>query len=140
MKRKGRPRTLALCKPSKLVHKSHASRARTRIGRWHSPFLRALAKTPSVTFAAKAAGVSRRTVYDHRERDEEFAAKWDDALNQSLDALEHEVYQRAVKGDAQLAMFILKAHRPFYRDSSKLEVDTRLCGVLVLPEREQKAP
>jgi hypothetical protein len=58
-------------------------------------FLRTLAKTPSVTVACKAADVNRRTAYDRRDRDPEFAAKWDDALNQSLDVLEHEVYQRA---------------------------------------------
>jgi hypothetical protein len=62
--------------------------------------------------ACKAAGISRTTAYEHRERDPAFAEAWNDALNQSLDVLEHEVYQRAIKGDAQLAMFILKAHRP----------------------------
>jgi hypothetical protein len=116
-----------------VVRKSHASRARTRLGRWHSLFLRALAKTPSVTFAAKAAGVSRRTVYDHREQDPEFAAKWDDALNQSLDALEHEVYQRAIKDDAQLAMFILKAHRPsIYRERIEAAIAG---GIIILPAK-----
>jgi hypothetical protein len=87
----------------------------------------------------KAAGVSRRTVYDHRERDEDFAEKWDDALNQSLDVLEHEVYQRAIKGDAQLAMFILKAHRPaFYRETSR--VDHALLGSLVLIPAKPEGP
>jgi hypothetical protein len=118
-----------------LTRKSHTSRARTRIGQWRSVFLRALAKTPSVTFAAKAAGVSRRTVYDHRERDEEFAARWDDSLNQSLDVLEHEVYQRAIKGDAQLAMFILRAHRPStYRETSRVDVGL-LGGIVLLPSK-----
>src|SRR5437879_1558687 len=98
--------------------KSHVpSRARTRTGGWRAVFLRTLAKTPSVTFAAKAACVPRRTAYAHREQDPEFAEAWNDALDQSLDVLEHEVYQRAIEGDAQLAMFLLKAHRPaVYRD------------------------
>jgi hypothetical protein len=118
------------------AHKSHApSRARTRIGRWPARFLKALAKTPSVTFAAKAAGVSRRTVYDLRERDSHFAEQWNDALNQSLDALEHEVYQRALTDDAQLAMFLLKAHRPsIYRERSEVAVAG---SVIFLPAKAQ---
>src|SRR4051794_9122078 len=116
------------------------ARARARIRRWQVPFLRALAKTPSVTAAAKASGITRKAAYDLRERDEAFRLAWVDALNQSLDTLEHTAFQRALKGDVQLIALFLKAHRPFYRDSSKLEIDTRLCGVLVLPERENKAP
>src|SRR5262249_47879561 len=118
------------------LRKSHTpARARTRLGKWRDGFLRALAKTPSVTMAAKAAGVSRRTAYDHRERDSEFAAQWDDALNQSLDVLEHEVYQRALKDDAQLAMFILKAHRPaIYRERIEAAVAG---GVIILPAKAE---
>ncbi len=116
------------------------ARARTRIRRWQVPFLRALAKTPSVTAAAKAAGITRKAAYDLRERDEAFRSAWDDALNQSLDTLEHAAFQRALKGDVQLIALFLKAHRPFYRDSSKLEIDSRLVGVLVVPEKEQKEP
>ena len=119
--------------------KSHGSRARTRVGLWRPAFLRALAKTLSVTLAAKAAGVSRRTAYDHRELDPAFAEKWDDALNQSLDVLEHEVYQRALKDDAQLAMFLLKAHRPsIYRETQRHEVGV-LGGIILIPAKENGA-
>jgi hypothetical protein len=58
-----------------------------------------------------------------------------------VDALEHEVYQRALKEDSQLAMFVLKAFRPErYRETSRVEIDQRLCGVIILPEKEQKEP
>jgi hypothetical protein len=117
------------------LRKSHASRARTRLGHWRATFLKTLAKTPSVTMAAKAAGIPRRTAYDHREKDPEFAQAWDDALNQSLDALEHEVYQRALKDDAQLAMFLLKAHRPaIYRERIEAAVAG---GVIILPAKAE---
>ena len=130
MKLTNREQTLAL-------HNSHASRARTRVGRWRVTFLRALSKTPSVTFAAKAAGVSRRTVYAHREQDSDFAAKWDDALNQSVDALEHAAYRRAIAGDATLAMFFLKAHRPsIYRERIEAAVGA---GVIILPAKKEGA-
>jgi hypothetical protein len=68
------------------------SRARTRLGRWRKVFLDQLTKTPSVTHAAKAARVTRRTAYNWRESDPEFAERWDDALAESIDALEHQVY------------------------------------------------
>jgi hypothetical protein len=124
-----REQTLAL-------RNSHASRARTRVGRWHAAFLRALAKTPSVTFAAKAAGVSRRTVYAHREQDSDFAGKWEDALNQSVDALEHAAYRRAIAGDSTLAMFLLK-HRPsIYRERIETTIGA---GVIILPAKKEGA-
>lgn len=89
--------------------------------------------------ACRAAGISRRTAYDHRERDSDFAATWDDALNQSLDVLEHEIYQRALKDDAQLAMFILKAHRPsVYRETSRVDVGL-LGGVVMIPSKSEGA-
>ena len=52
--------------------------------------------------------MSRRTAYAHLERNLDFAEEWDDALNQSVDALEHEAYQRAIQGAPQLTMFLLK--------------------------------
>jgi hypothetical protein len=81
--------------------------------------------------------VARRTVYNARDADPEFAEQWDDALNQSLDVLEHEVYQRALKDDAQLAMFLLKAHRPAtYRETQRHEVGL-LGGIVFLPSKEK---
>jgi hypothetical protein len=114
------------------------TRARTRSGRWREQFLRALARSPSVTMACKAAGIPRRTAYAHKEKDADFAAAWDDALNQSLDALEHEVYQRALTDDAQLAMFLLKAHRPsIYRDNQRIE-HALLGGIVLLPPKQEE--
>jgi hypothetical protein len=140
MKKSPDPKTaLALRNNRYLSCKSYASRARTRLGRWRAVFLRALAKTPSVTAACKAAGVPRMTAYDHRERDPEFAAKWDDALNQSLDVLEDAIYQRALTADAQLAMFLLKAHRPsIYRETARIEHGL-LGGIVLLPPKEEGA-
>jgi hypothetical protein len=44
--------------------------------KWYAAFLPALAKTLSVTIACKAAGINRRTAYDHREADPEFVEKF----------------------------------------------------------------
>jgi hypothetical protein len=119
------------------VRKVRSTRA--RIKQWHGAFLRSLAKTPSVTIAARAAGVSTRACYKARDADPNFRELWTDAVNKSVDALEHSVYQRALKGDSTLALATLKAFRPErWREASRLEVDARACGVLVLPPLEDK--
>ncbi|MFW5910280.1 MAG: terminase [Thiohalospira sp.] len=61
-------------------------------------FLEALRKIPIVTFAAHQAGVSRRTVYDHRDQDPAFARQWDEALEEGMDLVELEAHRRAVHG------------------------------------------
>lgn len=65
---------------------------------WWPAFLDALADTCHVTDAAKTAGVSRRTVYDHRAAHPEFAAAWDEAKVVGADALEDEAVRRAKEG------------------------------------------
>ena len=131
----------ALALPNGSTHVRKVRPTRTRIKQWHAAFLRSLAKTPSVTIAARAAGVSTRACYKERDADPKFAEAWSDAVNKSVDALEHEVYQRALKEDSQLAMFVLKAFRPErYRETSRVEIDQRLCGVIVLPAKEDLPP
>src|SRR5262249_25611794 len=95
----------------------------------------ALAASPSVAAAARAAGVTRAGAYRRRESDPDFAAAWDEALEASTDALVAEMYRRAVEGTErpllykgqvvahvrefsdQLAMFLARAHGPkVYRD------------------------
>jgi hypothetical protein len=121
------------------VRKVRSTRA--RIKQWHGAFLRSLARTPSVTIAARAAGVSTRACYKARDADPAFAEAWADAVNKSVDVLEDAVYQRALKEDSQLAMFVLKAFRPErYRETSKLEIDQRFCGVLIVPPKEDLPP
>lgn len=61
-------------------------------------FLAVLAETGNVSEAVKATTVSRRFVYDERERNAEFAAEWDDALDQASDVMEREALRRAVEG------------------------------------------
>ena len=52
-----------------------------------------------VTWAAKAAGVGRRTVYDHLQADPEFGERWQEALDTAADTLEGELIRRAVEGE-----------------------------------------
>src|SRR5713101_5020065 len=135
---KMKKRTLALSNNGS-VHKVRPTRARVK--RWRAAFLRSLAKSPSVTIAARSAGISTRACYKAKAADPNFAEAWSDCINKSVDSLEHEVFQRALKDDAQLAMFELKAFRPDrYRETSRVEVDQRLFGVLVVPAKESLPP
>ncbi|MDE0206602.1 MAG: hypothetical protein OXP66_11310, partial [Candidatus Tectomicrobia bacterium] len=66
---------------------------------WEKAFLCTLEKTGIVGWAAKAAGVGRRTVYDHRQADSDFAERWEEALDTAEDNLLGEVIRRAVEGE-----------------------------------------
>lgn len=120
-------------------------------------FLDALAESPNVSAACRAAGVPRRTVYNHRATDAEFAAAWDDALEQSTDALVGEAYRRALKGTERpvfyqgdecgrireysdtLAIFLLKAHRrDVYGDRVRQDVDMTVEARIAIPDEDSR--
>lgn len=98
-------------------------------------FLAALRSGGSVSAACAASGIVRSTVYYLRDRDEEFATSWVQALDQGTERLEDEAVRRAVDGvedfrldregvehpfrrySDTLLIFLLKARRPdVYRD------------------------
>lgn len=99
-------------------------------GDLYALFFEQLAKTCNVTMSAKAIGVSRQHVHHKRRTNKEFAKRWEDAIEQATDALEHAARGRAMDGyqrpvyqrgelvghetcysDA-LMITLLKAHRP----------------------------
>lgn len=124
-------------------------------------FLEALAEIGVVSYAASAAGVERSTPYVWRKKDPEFAAAWDSALEESIDALEVEARRRALVGTDKpvfyqgkecgrvreysdtLMCFLLTANRPEkYRKRVSMEsnVDMRLTSnVEALPEEHLDA-
>jgi hypothetical protein len=61
-------------------------------------FLAALRTGTSVYGSACAAGVARTTVYEWRNGDPDFKARWDDAFEAGTDIMEDEALRRAVKG------------------------------------------
>lgn len=54
-----------------------------------------------VSDAAKAIGVVRSTVYLWRDKNEGFAATWDDAVEEGTDRLEQEAFRRAHDGTVE---------------------------------------
>jgi len=104
-------------------------------------FLAALTEANSIGKAAAAAGIGRRTAYDWRDKDPDFAAAWDVAYEVGTDNLEDEAtrrgrdgvdepvyYQGAVCGTIRrysdtLLLAQLKARRPDkYRERTSTEL------------------
>lgn len=121
-------------------------KGKARVIRWtparKAAFLLLLAEGYSIGEAAKAQGLSRRSAYDLKQKDEEFAEAWDDAREEFTELLEREVWARAIgkprtvmdkKGNVHeievasdiLLMFALKARKPEYRDSMNVSVEHR---------------
>ena len=94
----------------------------TRARPWEKRFLAALAVHGNITQAAKDAGVARRTVYDRRDASPTFTEKWDEVLEEAIDAIEIAVYTAALSGDMQTARWFLSRRRPqVYGDRMALE-------------------
>ncbi len=73
--------------------------ARTaRQKRWPPRFLAALEQCGCVTTACKVVNKGRRTAYDLRDKDPEFAAAWDEIVDRELDQLEASAMKRAQRG------------------------------------------
>lgn len=109
---------------------------------WKEIFLTKLRKSANVSAAARAAGYSRQWAYKLRADDPEFAAEWDNAIEESMDTAEGEIYRRAVNGVVRrvfykgveidrvreysdsLLMFMAKAYRPErYKEVTKTELN-----------------
>lgn len=94
-----------------------AARTDRAVKKQRQELLDALRSGASVTAACRVVGVPRRTAYQWREDDENFAAEWADALEEGTDALEDEARRRAMESSDTLMIFLLKGRRPeVYKD------------------------
>ena len=62
-------------------------------------FLRAFARTGSVSQACRASGVPRRTAYNWRDADAEFRRRWERVRSLGVGRLHDEAVRRAFEGD-----------------------------------------
>lgn len=113
---------------------------------WKPRFIQALRNSANVRASCQAAGISRMAAYKARERSEEFAREWDEALEEAVDTLEAAAWQRARDGVRReepiyyqgeqvgtkviteysdtVLLALLKAHRPNkYRDPVHYQID-----------------
>jgi hypothetical protein len=122
-------------------------------------FLEALRAGWSVTHAATRAGHARQRFYESRERDEEFALAWEEAVEAGTDRLEDEAFRRAVEGydedtfdgdgnlirrvrkyDNATIQALLKGRRPDkYREGTTLELSATVNQLHIAPDPERTA-
>lgn len=128
---------------------------------WQPVFLKWLRRKGNVTGACDKAKIDRKWAYTVRKQDPDFAAAWDEALDEATERLELEAHRRAHDGTTEpvfyqgemvgsvrkysdtLLIFLLKAHKPEkYRDSFKIEHSGKDGGpipiALVAPGLAQK--
>lgn len=113
-------------------------------------FLKTFALTGRIAESARAAGVSKQTVHDHRKKDEIFAELYEEALDSYRDRIESEVHRRALVGldkpvyqKGELVGYVreysdrmleLLAKRHIVEYSDKLEIkQAQPGGVMVIP-------
>ena len=100
---------------------------RANTGDWCPAFLASLTEDANVRGACRAAGVSRQSAYERKATDPEFAAAWQSALDDAVDALEKAAVTRARESSDTLLIFLLKCHRPaVYRDKIEVTAKTTL--------------
>jgi hypothetical protein len=96
-------------------------------------FFKTILECGNVAMACAKAGVSRRLVYNIRDKDPEFKAMWQECIEVGLDRLEQEAFRRGYTGvdkpihfqgrrvdtvkeySDQMLQILLKAHIPRYR-------------------------
>lgn len=118
---------------------------------WVMPFLDHLRQSANVAASARAVGVSSGAVYGLRERDGDFRASWDEALEDAFDMLEAEARRRAFEGVEEpvfyqgrevgtvrkysdsLAQFLLKGYRR-RKFGDKTEITGADGGALVIDD------
>jgi hypothetical protein len=75
-------------------------------------FLTAIAKGASVSEASRKASIPRSGAYAWRSDDAAFAAEWDAATEESVDALGAQARKRAMRSSDLLLIFLLRHRRP----------------------------
>lgn len=107
---------------------------RTRRKKAKVAFLEYLRDGYSVTGAAVKAGVARRTVYDWRDEDEEFAQAWADAWESRGDWYEDRNRDAAATGQMAAILNGLRIHRRIVDRHEVTGQDGKPLGVVVLPD------
>ena len=94
--------------------------------------LDALARGASYQKAADAAGVTRRTIYNWREADEQFAVDVDNAIQSGVDLLEDEAHRRAMGWEEDVF------NKDGERVGSRLQYSDRLMEFMLSGRRPEK--
>ena len=129
----GNPKGRAIVEEKPLVPPEKAFTAQRKL-----KFLVSYRANCNVSAAARAAGINRRSVYQAREDDAEFARLMDEYKQEHLDAIEAEFYRRAVQGDKKPIMSMGKPLRDDERNIvTEVKYDTRAGEILLQAHRPE---
>ena len=104
-------------------------------------FITALEEGASIGGAAKKARSSRSAVYRWRDDDEDFAVRWNEAVETGTDRLEDVAFDRAVEKSDKLLLALLKARRPDkYHDFSKVAHTHKITEIELIAPDEDSSP
>jgi len=112
---------------------------KTQLAERKARFLEAVRRHLELSAAARETGIDRKTAYRWREQDPEFARAVEEAGKEAIGELVASAHERALnKPDpvtgkrpydertaALLTMFLVKGHRPEYKDSYRPERDVK---------------
>ena len=108
-------------------------------------FLAHLTETASVAGAAAKATLQRSTLYQLRKHDAAFAARWDEAMQRTLDGVQKPVFYAGQQiasvqqFNDRLLQFLLKAHKPETYDRPRATAPAPLPFDLVARVKEAEA-
>jgi hypothetical protein len=92
-----------------------------RVPIWYDTFLHVYSQTGNVAASCRAAGITVQAFYKNYNTDDEFAARAEEAKEQSIAILELDLRKRAGSSDV-LLMFLLKSLRPdVYRERHEIQ-------------------
>ena len=133
------------------------ARARARYALvWRPKFLAGLSLTNSPTLAARFARTTKQTVYNHRKWDSEFAQQWQNAVEDAVDLLHAQAFQRALEGDCEpvfymgalvgyvrkfdsrLQIELLRAHKPDIFKTAGTQVNIGSRGDIFVLSEDQR--
>jgi hypothetical protein len=150
---------VAVRRPNPIRSPAMANRT-TRTPKKEAAFLEALSTSGgNVRRSCESADVCRRTVYEWRAADPEFAVRWERAVELGTDALEDEALRRAHDGTDKpvfhqgrecgvireysdtLMVFMLKARRPDrFKDRVANKFSGRVGSYVVAAPEEDESP
>lgn len=67
-------------------------------------FVASLCKDPNVSLACDCAKISRKTAYEWKEADKQFAKDWDTSIERAKDIVRSAIFQRAAYGWKEIAL------------------------------------
>lgn len=104
-------------------------------GDWYDNFLNVLRITGNIRAACHAAGIDRRVALFHYGTNDDFAERWNEAIEDALDTLDAVAWKRAREGSDSLLRFLLERRRSeIYAEKKELRVHTDIAGPVDIDE------